>query len=158
MTDQPTHLRPFFPSADDFAAAIGPHFQFLVDEFGYAEPVVTDLDGAIYEVRYDGRGTALLLNWDVAGGFIGVHLVPRSARGRVEPDPDKWLRPNEILGARGARNRWTTQADLEGVDKRGFDAVMAREAANIREYCADVVRGDWAIYEEAHGWIESHPG
>jgi hypothetical protein len=158
MTDQPTHLRPFFPSAVDFAAAITPHFQFLVDDFGFADPLVTDLDSAIYEARYDGRGTALLLNWDVEGGFLGVHFVPHSRGGREFANPDRWLSPNEILGARGARDRWTAQTDLEGVDKRGFDAVMTREAANVREYCADVLRGNWTIYEEAHGWIESHPG
>ena len=157
MTDQPTHLRPFFPSADDFAAAVTPHFEFVVDEFDYAEPVVTDLDGAIYEVRYDGAGTALLINWDVEGGFIGVHFVPRSAGGKISADPDKWLRPNEILGARGARSRWTTQTDLEGVDKKGFDSAMSREAVNVRELCADVLRGDWSIYGEAHGWVEAHP-
>jgi hypothetical protein len=157
MTDQPTHLRPFFPSADDFAAATAPPFDFLVTEFGYSDPTVTDLDGAIYEVRYDGEGTAVLLNWDVEGGFIGVHFVPRSARGHLTSDPEKWLRPNEILGARGQRSRWTTQTDLEGVDKIGYEAVLKREAANMREFCADVLRGDWSIYGEAHGWVEAHP-
>ena len=156
MTDQPTHLRPFFPSANDFAAAITPHFNFLVDDFGYEEPVVSDLDGEIYEARYDGPGTTVLLNWDVEGGFIGVHFVPHSGGGIV-PDPERWLRPNEILGARGERERWTTQTDLEGVDKNGFDAALAREAANVRELCADVLGGDWSIYDEAHGWVEAHP-
>ena len=157
MTDQPTHLRPFFPAADDFAAATTPHFEFLVDEFDYAEPMVTDLDGEIYEVRYEGAGTCVLLNWDVEGGFIGVHLVPRSRSGQIVMDHEKWLRPNEILGARGARARWTTQTDLEGVDKNGFADALRREAVNVRELCADVLRGDWSIYPEAHGWVEAHP-
>ena len=156
--DSPTpRLRPFFPSADDFAAATTPHFQFLVDEFGFAEPVVAETVAGSFDVRYDGNRTALLLNWDVEGGFIGVHLIPRRPSGQLDPDPERWLRPNEVLSARGAADAAVMQDDLDGVDQRGFARVMKREAANLREHCDDVLRGDWSVYPEAHHWFEEHP-
>ncbi|MEX2547413.1 MAG: hypothetical protein WD830_06435 [Chloroflexota bacterium] len=156
MTDG-THLRPFFPSASDFAAATTPHFQFLVDDFGYAPPTVEESIAGLFEVRYDGGTGAVLLNWDVEGGFIGVHLIPRQKHGELQPDPERWLRPNEILAARGALNRSVNQADLDGVDEHGYAKQMQREAANLREFCADVLRGDWSIFDSAHSWFEKHP-
>ena len=156
MTDEPVgHLRPFFPSARDFAAATTPHFGFLVTEFGFAGPVVTE-NFESFDVRYDGRRTSLLLNWDADGGYIGIHLIPRRGPGAPDPDAERWLRPNEILAARGAVKDAVTHADFEGVDQRGFAVVMEREAANLRKHCADVLRGDWSIYSEAHGWFERH--
>jgi hypothetical protein len=159
MTDQPqpVHMRPFFPSATDFAAATTPHFEFLVSDLGYAEPVIEETIPGSYDVRYDGTGTSVLLNWDAEGGFIGVHLVPRSRSGALNSDVDSWLRPNEVLGARAARREWVTQTDLEGVSADGYARVMEREAANLRNYCADVLGGDWSIYGEAHDWIAQHP-
>jgi hypothetical protein len=159
MTDEPVvqHMRPFFPSADDFAAATTPHFEFLVNELGYDQPVVEEPIPGSYDVRYDGNGTSVLLNWDAEGGFIGVHFVPRDRAGALNPDPESWLRPNEVLGARGARGEWVTQIDLEGVHADGYGRVMEREAANLRNYCMDVLRGDWSVYAEAHDWIAEHP-
>lgn len=159
MTDDASvqHLRPFFPSAADFAAATVPHFEFLVSELGFAEPVVEELVPGSFDVRFDGKATSVLLNWDAEGGFIGVHLVPRTRAGSLNLDPESWLRPNEVLGARGARGEWVTQTDLEGVNERGYARVMEREAANLRNYCAEILRGDWSIYDEAHDWIAQHP-
>jgi hypothetical protein len=158
VTDQPLiHMRPFFPSVDDFAAATTPHFTFLVRELGYDQPVVAENVPGSYDVRYDGRGTSVLLSWDAEGGFMGLHLVPHGNSGALNLDSESWLRPNDVLGARGARRESVTQADLEGVDAAGYAAVMEREAANLRNYCMDVLRGDWSIYEKAHDWIAQHP-
>jgi hypothetical protein len=157
MIQHGMHLRPFFPSAADFAAATAPHFQFLVDEFGFADPAVEENVTGSYEVRYVGSKTAILLNWDVEGGFIGVHLIRRQRSGELDPDPERWLRPNEILGARGELKRAVNQADLDDINERGFASVMRREAANVRELCADVLRGDWSIFDAAHNWFQEHP-
>jgi hypothetical protein len=62
------HLRPSFPSRDDFAAATTTDdFQFLVSELSFSAPRATDL-GERFEIRYDGPGTAVLLSWNAQGG------------------------------------------------------------------------------------------
>jgi hypothetical protein len=149
------HLRPFIPSAADFLASTRDHFQFLVVDFGYRGPRTNDL-GKAFEVIYDGPGTAVLLSWDVEGGYFACHLAPRLPSGDVHPDTDRWMSPNEVLAARGAMEDWVGQDDLEGADEAGFARTMERHAANLRSYCADVLRGDWSIYEYARGWLE-HP-
>ena len=98
----PRHFRPFFPSAADFAAATTSHFQFLVDDFDFLGPDVTDR-GMSLDVRYDGDRTSVLLTWDVDGGYFACHLVPRLENGELDPDPDRWLLPTEVLAARNAR-------------------------------------------------------
>ena len=155
MTHHGGHLRPFIPSARDFEAATASHFRFLVDDLGYSGQRLTDL-GASFEIRYDGPGTAVLLNWDVEGGYFACHLAPLLANGDIHPDPERWLTPNEILAARGARERWIGHDDLEGADELAFGLAMEQHAANLRDYCADVLRGDWSIFETAHSWLE-HP-
>jgi hypothetical protein len=153
----PTHLRPFFPAAADFAAATGPHFRFLVDDFGYTGPELVDHAGLSFDVRFDGPQAAVLLNWDVEGGYFACNLIRRLGNGDLDPDFDRWLSPNEILAARGAREKWVTHDDLERVNKQGYARVMERQAANLRDYCADVLRGNWSIYKAAHSWFEEHP-
>ena len=147
--------RPFFPSAEDFEAATIDHFRFVVDEFDFSGPRTTDL-GQSFEVRYDGPGTAVLLNWDVGGGFFACHLAPLLPNGDVHPDPDRWLSPNEILAARGASDRWIGHHQLDEADERAFARVMERQAANLRDHCADVLRGDWSVFDAARAWLE-HP-
>ena len=154
MTEGRGHLRPFFPSVRDFEAATTGHFRFLVDEFEYAEPRTSDL-GASFEVRYDGSGTVVLLSWDVEGGYFACHLAPRISNGDIHPDPERWLTPNEILATRGALDRWISHDDLDGADELVFGQTMERHAANLRDYCADVLGGDWSIYDAAHLWLET---
>jgi hypothetical protein len=153
--DASGHLRPFFPSARDFEAATNGHFRFLVDEFDFSGPRTADL-GQSFEVRYDGLGTAVLLNWDLEGGYFACHLAPLLSNGEIHPDPERWLSSNEILAARGALERWIGHDELESADEVAFGRTMARQAANLRDYCADVLRGDWSIFEAAHRWLE-HP-
>jgi hypothetical protein len=159
MNDQlpPVHMRPFFPTVQDFAAATVPHFQFLVDKYDYVGPSLEEQTSDTFEIAYYGSATVVLLAWEVTGGFFGCNLVPRLRDGTLDTDPDRWLSPNEILGARNERDEWVTQADLEDVDAAGYARTMERAAANLRTYCSDVLRGDWSIYGEAHGWFESHP-
>ena len=129
------------------------HFQFLVDDFGYLGPAVLD-HGPTFDVRYDGDRTTVLLTWDVEGGFFACHLVPRMRNGELNPDPERWLTPNEVLAARNARHDWVGHADLEQADEVVFARTMDRHAANLRTYCADVLGGDWSIYDLAHRWLE----
>jgi hypothetical protein len=156
VTDARRRFRPFFPSARDFEAATRGHFQFLVDEFAFSGPLVIDR-GESFGLRYDGPGTAVLLNWDVEGGYFACHLAPRLDNGEPHPDPDRWLSPNEVLAARGAAEDWVTHADLEGADEARFAETMSRYAANLRNHCADVLRGDWSIFDAAHSWLERPP-
>jgi len=144
-------LRPFFPSATDFAAATTPHFSFLIDEFRFAGPVVTGNQEA-YDIRYDGPGTAVLLSWEIENGLFGCELAPRAADGHLDPDFENWLTANEVLAARGAMDRWVVESELDGVDEDGYAAVMMREADNLRTYCADVLRGDWSVHDSAVMW------
>ena len=144
-------LRPFFPSATDFAAATTPHFSFLIDEFRFAEPVVTGTREA-YDIRYDGSGTAVLLTWELDTGYFGCELAPRTADGRLDLDYENWLTANEILAARGATDRWVVEADFDNVDEDGYATVMIRAADNLRSYCADVLRGDWRVRDSALIW------
>jgi hypothetical protein len=144
-------LRPFFPSATDFAAATTPHFSFLIDEFRFAEPVVTGNEEA-YDIRYDGPGTAVLLTWEIASGYFGCELAPRAADGDLDPDYENWLTANEILAARGVTDRWVVEAEFDNVDEEGYATVMSREADNLRTHCADVLRGDWSVRDSELIW------
>ena len=149
-----SHLRPFFPAAEDFVAETAPHFQFLVDAFGFSGPVVTEQAEQAYDVRYDGGRTSVLLNWEVDGGFFACQLIPRLAGGELDTNYDHWLSPSEIMGARGLGAQRVTPDALDGVDEAGYAQVMEREARNLRTHCADVLRGDWSVYDAAHGWLE----
>jgi len=149
-------LRPFFPTAADFAGATTPHFSFLIDEFRFAGPVVTATEDA-YDIRYDGPGTAVLLSWEIESGLFGCELAPRATDGTLDPDYENWLTANEILAARGASDRWVAQSELDDVDEIGYAAVMSHEADNLRTHCADVLRGDWSVRESALVW-PTEPG
>jgi hypothetical protein len=158
MSDEPApvHMRPFFPSVQDFAAATAPHFAFLVDQFNYVGPSLEEQTAETFDIVFYGGSTVVLLVWEVSGGFFACHLIPRLRDGSLDPDGDHWLAPNEILGARGAQGKWVTQEDLEDVDAAGFARAMERAASNLRNYCSDVLRGDWSIYEKAHRWFDGH--
>lgn len=144
-------LRPFFPSAADFAAATTPHFSFLIDEFRFAEPVVTSAEEA-YDIRYDGAGTAVLLTWEIESGYFGCELAPRSANGELDPYFENWLTANEILAAHGATDRWVVESELDNVDENGYAALMSRAADNLRTYGAEVLRGDWGVRDSELIW------
>jgi hypothetical protein len=158
VSDPPRHLRPFFSAAEDFRAATAPHFKFLVDEFGFEVAAFDVQAGVAFDLRYDGSDASVLLSWDVEGGYFGCHLVPRLPHGGPDPDSDHWLSPNEVLAVRGARDQLVTHDQLEGVDESGYAQVMERVAGSLRQYCADVLRGDWTIYERAHRWFEEQAG
>jgi hypothetical protein len=149
----PPHRRPFFPGPADFAAAAAPHFRFLVDELGFSGPRVSGEPGDGFDVRFDGAHSAVLLNWESDGGYFACQLIPRAADGTLEPDYERWLSPIEILAARGALHEWPTQADFDDVDAAGFGALMDRAARCLREHCADVLAGDWSVYEAARRWF-----
>jgi len=159
MSDEaPTpRMRPFFPTVQDFAAATAPHFDFLVGDFGYVGPSVEEQTDEMYDVAYYGASTAVLLNWDTTGSYFACNLAPRLADGTLDPDYQHWLSVNEVVAARGGAQRWVSQAELDDVDLAGYGAVMQREANNLRDYCADVLRGDWTIRADAHRWLEQHP-
>jgi hypothetical protein len=150
-------LRPFFPTADDFAAATTPHFSFLLDEFGYAGPAVSEQPETAYDVRYDGDRTAVLLSWEIESALFGCQMAPRAPDGGLDPDYENWLSLNEVLGARGAADRWVAQSDFDDIDERGYAAVMQREAENLRTYCGDLLRGDWSVREAAQRWLNGSP-
>jgi hypothetical protein len=159
MTDQAPspRMRPFFPTVQDFAAATAPHFGFLVGEFGFVGPSIEEQSDVMYDVVYYGPSTAVLLNWDTTGSFFACNLAPRLADGTLDPDYQHWLSVNEVVAVRGGADRWVGAAALDDVDLHGYGAVMKREASNLREFCADVLRGDWRIRSEAHRWLEQGP-
>jgi hypothetical protein len=155
MTDPgTTHLRPFFPTALDFSAATSPHFSFLVDELGFEGPLIVGDSDEAFDVRFDGPKVAVLLSWEVEGGFFACQIIPRTSGGQLETDYERWLSPTEVLAARGKLDDATTQADLDDVDEAGYARVMKRAAANMRRHCAEVLKGDWSIYSAAHRWLE----
>jgi hypothetical protein len=150
-------MRPFFPTIQDFAGATAPHFEFLVSEFGFVGPSIEEQNDEMYDVAYYGDATAVLLNWDTTGSFFACNLAPRLDDGSLDPDYEHWLSVNEVVAAGGAADRWIAQADLDDVDAAGYAAVMKREAANLRDFCADVLRGDWSIRAQAQSWLEINP-
>jgi hypothetical protein len=156
VTDEaPTpHMRPFFPTVQDFAAATAPHFRFLVSEFGFVGPSIEEQTDEMYDVAYYGPSTAVLLNWDTSGSFFACNIAPRLLDGSLDPDYEKWLSVNEVAAARGGADRWIGQADLDDVDLAGYGAVMERQAANLREFAADVLRGDWSVRSDALRWLD----
>jgi hypothetical protein len=150
-------MRPFFPTVQDFAAATAPHFDFLVTEFGFVGPSIEEQNDEMYDVVYYSPQTAVLLNWDTTGSFFACNLAPRFDDGSLDPDYEHWLSVNEIVAARGAPERWVNSSELDDVDLSGYAAVMEREAHNLRDYCGDVLKGDWTIRADASRWLEQHP-
>lgn len=150
-------MRPFFPTVQDFAAATVPHFHFLVDEFGFVGPSIEEQNDEMYDVAYYGAATAVLLNWDTTGSYFACNLAPRLEDGSLDPDYHHWLSSNEVVAARGGAERWVGSAALDDVDLTGYGDVMEREAANLREFCSDVLRGDWGIRPAAQRWLEQGP-
>ncbi|HEY7024264.1 MAG TPA: hypothetical protein VH371_04805 [Candidatus Limnocylindrales bacterium] len=147
-------MRPFFPTVRDFAAATTPHFQFLVSDFGYSGPTIEERTDDLFDVAYYGRGTAVLLNWDTSAAYFACNLAPRLADGTLDPDYRNWMSVNEVVAARGAAERWISQRDLDDVDLPGYGTVMDRAAENLREFCDDVLRGDWSVRRDAQRWLE----
>jgi hypothetical protein len=150
-------MRPFFPTVQDFAAATAPHFEFLVRDLGFVGPSIEEQNDEMYDVAYYGPATAVLLNWDTTGSYFACNLAPRLDDGTLDPDYQNWLSVNEIVAARGGGQRWVSQSELDDVDLAGYASVMEREAQNLREFCADVLNGDWSIRSEAHRWLEQQP-
>ena len=150
-------MRPFFPTVQDFAAATAPHFMFLATDFGFVGPSIEEQTDEMYDVAFYGPSTAVLLNWDTTGSFFACNLAPRFEDGTLDPDYEHWLSANEIVAARGGGQRWISQADLDDVTLDGYGAVMERAAANLREFCADVLRGDWTIRADAQRWLGQNP-
>jgi hypothetical protein len=150
-------MRPFFPTVQDFAAATAPHFAFLVSEFGFVGPSVEEQNDEMYDVAYYGPSTAVLLNWDTTGSYFACNIAPRLLDGSLDTDYEHWLSVNEIAAARGGPERWISQTDLDDVDLAGYGAVMDRQAANVREFCSDVLRGDWSVRPDALRWLDEHP-
>jgi hypothetical protein len=149
-------MRPFFPTVQDFAAATAPHFEFLVSDLGFVGPSIEEQTDEMYDVAYYGQSTAVLLNWDTTGSYFACNLAPRQEDGTLDPDYQQWLSVNEVVAARGAPGRWIGQADLDDVDLDGYGAVMKRTAANLREFCADVLSGDWTVRADAQHWLEQN--
>jgi hypothetical protein len=150
-------MRPFFPTVQDFAAATAPHFEFLVSDFGFTGPSIEEQNDEMYDVAYYGQKTAVLLNWDTTGSYFACNLAPRFEDGSLDPDYQHWMSVNEVAAARGGPARWVGQADLDDVDLAGYGAVMKRVANNVRDFCIDVLRGDWTVRSAAHSWLEQHP-
>jgi len=150
-------MRPFFPTVQDFAAAAAPHFAFLVDSFGFEGPSIEEHNDEMYDVTYYGPATAVLLNWDTTGSYFACNLAPRLPDGSLDSNYEHWLSVNEVVAAHGAADRWVSQAALDDVDLAGYAAVMEREAANLRELCADILRGDWSIRVRAQEWLLNQP-
>ena len=111
-------MRPFFPTVQDFAAATAPHFAFLAADFGFVGPSLEEQTDDMYDVAFYGERTAVLLNWDTTGSFFACNLAPRLEDGSLDPDYEHWLSVNEVVAARGANERWISQADLDDVDLR----------------------------------------
>ena len=147
-------LRPFFPSARDFAAAASPHFEFLVSDLGFGQPKVSDEPGGGFDIRFDSDSVNVLRSWESDGGSFGCQLVPLTHGGRLEPDVERWLSPTEILAAGGVLDEWPNQRDFDDVTHRRYGALMERAATCLREHCADVLAGDWSVYDAAHRWLE----
>lgn len=150
-------MRPFFPTVQDFAAATAPHFEFLVSDFGFTGPSIEEQNDEMYDVAYYGQATAVLLNWDTTGSYFACNLAPRFEDGSLDPDYQHWMSVNEVAAARGGPARWVGQSDLDDVDLAGYGAVMKRVANNVRDFCIDVLRGDWTVRSAAHSWMEQHP-
>ncbi len=150
-------MRPFFPTVQDFAAATAPHFEFLASELGYTGPSIEEQTDDMYDVAYYGPSTAVLLNWDTTGSYFACNLAPRLNDGSLDPDYQQWMSVNEVVAARGAADRWVGQAELDDVDLASYGAVMERVAANLRDFCMDVLRGDWTVRTAADSWLEQHP-
>lgn len=150
-------MRPFFPTVQDFAAATAPHFAFLVTEFGFTGPSIEEQNDEMYDVAYYGPASAVLLNWDTTGSYFACNLAPRFADGALDPDYQHWISVNEVAAARGGADRWVGQAELDDVDLVGYGAVMKHVANNLRDFCVDVLRGDWSIRAAAQRWQEQHP-
>jgi len=159
MTDEETNprLRPFFPTAGDFAAATVPHFEFLCRDYGFAGPTIDEHTDDMFDVVFYGPATAVLLNWDAAAAYFACNLAPRIADGKLDPDYQHWMSVNEVVAARDAAERWISQADLDDVDEAGYGAVMEQAAANLRDFCDDVLRGSWIVRRDAHSWLELEP-
>ena len=150
-------MRPFFPTVQDFAAATAPHFEFLVTDLGYTGPSIEEQNDEMYDVAYYGPATAVLLNWDTTGSYFACNLAPRFADGSLDADYQHWMSVNEVVAARGADERWVTQDELDDVNIHGYGAVMDRVALNLRDYCMDVLQGDWSVRDSAQRWLEQHP-
>ena len=98
--------------------------------------------------------TALLLDWDVRERLFGCHIARRREGERLDRY-EEWLSPNEVLVVRGERNRWVTADDVADVDAADFALAMTREAANLRDFCGDVLRGDWSVQRDVQAWHKS---
>ena len=143
-----------FYAVTAFAEAIRPHFDPVALASGMEGPSL-EASAPFFPlsllVRYDGPATALLLYWDVRERLFGCHIARRWEGGVLDGDED-WLGANEILAVRGERARWVTADDVADVDAEGFALAMGREADNLRDFCADVLRGDWSVQREVQAW------
>jgi hypothetical protein len=134
-----------------FLAIARPHFDFLVGEFGFDPPRLA-ASGIVNLIRYSGPETAVELAWDTREHLYESHLLRRLDSGEFDEDDRHWLTPNDILAVRHAQKRWITADDLARASRSEFELILARDAANLREFCADVLRGDWSVVADVAAW------
>jgi hypothetical protein len=121
-------------------------FQFLVDAFDFRRMAASR--AGIGTVIYTNSTTGVKLSYDRRDGYIGVDLI-RLVNGKVPAYGER----------RDTRPLWTAvRLRAPGIETKVFSigvlteariaAELAAIAAAVRNYAADILRGDFSVFPE----------
>jgi hypothetical protein len=122
-------------------------FQFLADEFGFRRIASATLSGPDY-VLYTNSTTGVGIDYDRRDGSITIVLMrlvdgKPPAYGDASNRQPVWtvlrLRAPAAAAVRGRRGV-RTEAEVE--------AALTPDAAAVRAYAADILRGDFSVFPE----------
>jgi hypothetical protein len=130
------------PSIKRFRDAVRREFSFLIDDFGFTEErLPRDPEKNAFKVAYANATTRVTvegINW---GENIQVMLFALSAPPDIPARVPLWA----IIEVRAPQER-----DLPG----GQLPQITRNAAVLRQYASDVLRGDFSVFPAARQLID----
>jgi hypothetical protein len=131
------------PSLDTFLAAARHEFAFLVSDFGFAEAPLPETSINPFKVVYISDSTRVTvegINWGVN---VHVTLHSLSPRDDTPARVPLWA----LVELRAPRERESPAGQL---------AQLHRDAASLRNYASDVLRGDFTAFPAASRIVEEH--
>jgi hypothetical protein len=125
-------------------------FKYLIKEFNFSV-VSTRKDGSLYEIIFQNKTTAVIVNWERSENWIYIELY-RLVNGKLVTDPTNISSKTEINGyylddLLSIRHPSFSPARFP-VDDKDIVEVITNYAAMLHQQAADVLNGDFTIFYE----------
>lgn len=144
-----------------FYAVVDDRFQFLIDQFGCGKEK-KEPGGGIYNVLYLNATTGVEIGLEWREQYIYVELI-RLIDGRVRENPiiitpDSELTVfnlEDLLTIRAPKHKLSNRYVRQPLSVQQVEYIVTDYAFVLREYAADVLRGDFGVFTEMETLVKS---